>query len=177
MTPLTTNQTKRTHATGWPHALGPAFTFETGTIMHNLPDPDTQPDFYAGVAVKRLFAWIIDTVIIVAVCFLIGFLTLTLAFWVFPLLVLVVSFGYRVITLANRSATWGMRLMNIEFRRETGEVFDLSTATLHTLGYLISVAISPLQLVSIVMMLSSARGQGLTDMVLGSVALNRRSEF
>ncbi|MGJ8558402.1 MAG: RDD family protein, partial [Sulfitobacter geojensis] len=42
------------------------------------------------------------------------------------------------------------------------------------LGYSVSFAIPVLQLISIVLMLTSARRQGLTDMVLGTVALNKR---
>jgi uncharacterized RDD family membrane protein YckC len=77
------------------------------------------------------------------------------------------------VTLANGSATWGMRLMAIELRRWDGRRFDLEAAFLHTLGYSISIAITPLQVVSVVLMLSSSRGQGLTDHLIGSAALNR----
>jgi len=56
-----------------------------------------------------------------------------------------------------------------------GERFDLGTAFGHTLGYSLSIAAFPVQAVSILLMLTTARGQGLTDHVLGTVALNRRS--
>ncbi|MEC8575989.1 MAG: RDD family protein, partial [Pseudomonadota bacterium] len=38
----------------------------------------------------------------------------------------------------------------------------------------ISVAIPVLQVISVLMMLTSSRGQGLTDALLGTVMLNRR---
>lgn len=53
--------------------------------------------------------------------------------------------------------------------------FDQSQAFLHTAGYSLSIMMVPLQLVSVVLMLSSPRRQGLTDMVMGTVALNRRA--
>ena len=142
--------------------------------MTHLPDPVYQSEFYASVPTKRLLAWGIDTIVILVICIIIGLLTVTLAFWVFPLLLLTVSFLYRLLTIASQSATWGMRLMNIEFRRNDGMKFDFATAFLHTLGYVFSVGLPLIQLVSIVFMATSERGQGLTDMVLGTTALNRR---
>ena len=138
-----------------------------------LPDPATQPEFYQDVAMKRLFAWLVDTVLIVLLCiFILPFTAFTGIFY-FPLLVALVGFAYRVITLANGSATLGMRLFAIEFRRGDGARFDLGIAFAHTLGLTVSFAVFPLQLISIVLMATTARGQGLSDHVLSSVAINR----
>ena len=93
----------------------------------------------------------------------------------FPLLILAVGFVYRTLTLAGGSATWGMRLFAIEFRTMHGERFDLGTAFAHTLGYSISLTVFPAQAVSMILMLTTPRGQGLTDHVLGTVAMNRRA--
>jgi hypothetical protein len=87
----------------------------------------------------------------------------------------VVSFCYRVVTLARGSATWGMRFMSIELRTRHDALFDLPTAVLHTLGYSLSVGMFIIQIASMVLMLTTERRQGLTDLVLGTVALNRRS--
>lgn len=143
--------------------------------MTHLPDPDRQPEFYASVPTKRFIAWVIDAIFIGTLCVLIGLLTATVAFWFFPLLLLIVSFVYRVITIAGSSATWGMRLMNIEFRKNDGTKFDAGTALFHTLGYVISFSLPVLQAVSVILMVVSGRGQGLSDMVLGSTAVNRRA--
>ncbi|SDJ24176.1 RDD family protein [Lutimaribacter saemankumensis] len=140
-----------------------------------LPDPQLQPEFYSDVPMKRLLAFVIDTLIILAVCVAILPFTAFTGLFFFPFLMLVVGFAYRVITIANRSATWGMRLMSIEFRTHDGRAFDLGTAVLHTLGFTVSMGVFVAQAASIVMMLTSERGQGLTDMVLGSVALNRQA--
>ena len=143
------------------------------TYTSHLPDPVLQSEFYADVPMKRLVAWLADTVLIAVICLLILPFTAFTGLFFFPLLMLVVGFAYRVVTIANRSATWGMRLMAIEFRAGTGERFGLGLATLHTLGTSVSFAMPLLQVVSVVMMLTTARKQGLTDMLLGTVALNR----
>jgi RDD family. len=86
----------------------------------------------------------------------------------------VIGFLYRLATLAGGSATWGMRLVGMELRDGRDLPFDGGIAFMHTLGYSVSVAMAPLQLISVVLMITSARRQGLTDMLLGTVPLNRR---
>jgi len=142
--------------------------------MH-LADPLTQPQFYRDVAAKRFAAWVIDTIIIALISLLIVPFTAFIALFFFLALMAVVGFVYRVITLATGSATWGMRLMAIEIRAASGAQLDLGQAFLHTVGYTISWAIAPLQLISMVLMATSNRGQGLTDMVMGTAALNRKA--
>ena len=142
--------------------------------MH-LADPVTQPQFYRDVAGKRLLAWVVDTILVFLICLLILPFTAFVAAFFFLGLMAVVGFVYRLISLTGGSATLGMRLFAIEFRRADGTRFDLGTAFLHTVGYTVSWAVAPLQLISIVLMATSARGQGLTDMMLGTAALNRRA--
>tara|TARA_R110002049_G_scaffold10127_1_gene50129 strand:+ start:89055 stop:89480 length:426 start_codon:yes stop_codon:yes gene_type:complete len=139
------------------------------------PDPDLHPQFYDGVVTKRLLAWIVDTVLVLLLCLLILPFTAFTGLFFFPFLWLVVSFVYRVLTITGGSATWGMRLMALELRDSRDRPFDFGTALMHTLGYSVSVAMAPLQLISIVLMLGSARRQGLTDMVMNTAALNRRA--
>jgi uncharacterized RDD family membrane protein YckC len=145
---------------------------QTDTALWGLPDPDTQSEFYADVPVKRLIAWVVDALLIFLTAFLIAILTVGLGFFFFGFLILVVAFVYRTVSLANRSATLGMRLVAIEMRTHRGERFDLATAALHTLAYQVSVAMVVPQIISIVLMLTSARAQGLTDHALGTAALN-----
>ncbi|MEM9871417.1 MAG: RDD family protein [Pseudomonadota bacterium] len=142
--------------------------------MH-LADPVTQPQFYRDVAGKRLLAWVVDTILVFLICLLILPFTAFVAAFFFLGLMAVVGFVYRLVSLTGGSATLGMRLFAIEFRRADGTRFDLGTAFLHTVGYTVSWAVAPLQLISIVLMATSARGQGLTDMMLGTAALNRRA--
>jgi len=143
--------------------------------MSHLPDPFRQPQFYASVPAKRLVAWVADLVVIVVLCLLALPLTGFLGLFFWPVMLLVIGFAYRVVTLANGSATWGMRFAGVELRDAQGARFDLSLALAHTIGYSISFAFPLLQVISIVMMLTGARHQGLTDAFLGTVALNRRA--
>lgn len=138
-----------------------------------LPDPDRHAGFYAGVTAKRALAWGIDTLLIGLLVVLVLPFTAFTGLFFLPGLFLVVGFLYRWISLAGGSATPGMRLLAITFLDRTGRPFDGATAFAHTLGYSLSVAFVLPQVISAAMMLLSARGQGLTDLLLGSVAINR----
>ncbi len=144
--------------------------------MSDLPDPAYQPEFYANVPPKRFFAWVVDTGIILVLTLLALPFTGFLGIFFLPVMYLVLGFAYRVVTLANGSATWGMRLFAIQLRRWDGRKFDLEAAVLHTLGTSISFSIPLVQVVSVVLMLTSSRGQGLTDHVLGTTAMNRPAD-
>jgi uncharacterized RDD family membrane protein YckC len=147
------------------------------TRAYALPDPKTQPEFYADVPMKRLIAWVIDMILIGIVCVLILPLTLFTGIFFFAALYLVVGFAYRVVTLAGGSSTIGMRFVGIEFRTQHGEKFELGHAFLHTLGYSISLSFGILQVISIVLMLTTSRAQGLTDHIMGSVAINKMARY
>lgn len=141
----------------------------------HIPDPVTQPEFYDDVPSKRAIAWVIDSVLVLALCLLILPFTAFLALFFLPLLWWTVSFAYRVITISNRSATWGMLVMSIEFRTQKGDHFDVSMALKHTAGYSFSILFLLLQLISIITILSTERRQSLVDLMLGTVAINRRA--
>src|SRR6056297_687890 len=146
--------------------------------MHDtwaLPDPDTQPEFYADVPAKRLVAFVVDTLVILVLSLLVVPFTAFTGLFFFPVLMAVIGFAYRVVTIARNSATWGMRLVAIEFRAADGRRFDIGLAFAHTLGLTISFALPLLQVASVVPMLTRPRGEGLSDLVLGTVALNRRA--
>ncbi len=138
-----------------------------------LPDPDTMTEFYSDVPTKRAMAWVIDVIVIAILSLVLTPLTLFTSIFFFPLFYLCVGYAYRVATLARGSATWGMRLMSIELRDHEGRKLDLAAAFLHTTGYVVSVTVFPLQLISGALMLATPRGQGLTDHVMGSAAINR----
>jgi uncharacterized RDD family membrane protein YckC len=142
--------------------------------MHlGLPDPATKPQFYEGILIKRALAWVVDIVLIALLCILILPFTAFLGLFIFPVMMLVVGFVYRWFTIAGKSSTWGMRMMGIELRDADGLRLQSGTALAHTFGYTVSVAIAPLQLVSILLMVVSNRKQGLIDHILGTTALNR----
>ena len=150
-----------------------AMTYPTA-VASGLPDPHAEAAFYDGVVVKRGLAWVVDVVLIHGATFVAGILTLTLVWWMWPLVAMGIGLIYRVATLTSRSATWGMRLMGIELRDARGARFDGPTAALHVLGYYASITFALLPaLASAVAMLVTERKQGLTDLVLGTAAINR----
>ncbi len=143
--------------------------------MSHLPDPDSQPEFYQSVATKRFFAWLFDIAFISLLCTVAILLTFGMGFFILALIYAVVSFVYRVVTIANGSATLGMRFMGIELRDAFGARMDTGKAVAHTAGYFVSMAFPVLQVISVIMMMTSARCQGLTDAFLGTVMINQRA--
>ncbi len=143
--------------------------------MTHLPDPDRQPEFYRSVATKRFVAWLFDIAFISLLCTVAILFTLGFGVFILALIYAVVSFVYRVITISSGSATLGMRFMGIELRDSFGEKLDTGKAVAHTAGYFISMAFPVIQIVSVIMMLTSARCQGLTDAFLGTVMINQRA--
>ncbi len=147
------------------------------TPLWGLPDPLDQPEFYADVPIKRGVAWVIDVILISLMVGILVLVTAGIGLFFIGFLYILVGFSYRVLSLAGGSATLGMRLVAIELRRHDGTRFDMGTAILHTLGYMLSTSFVLPQLASIALMLTTPRGQGLTDMVLGTAAINRSARF
>jgi len=142
-------------------------------MTSTLPDPDRQPVFYDGVPAKRLFAWGVDVVLILGVMLILGIVTLTLTFWLWPLFWVATSFLYRSLTIGTGSATLGMRLMNIELRNARGQRLDGGEALLHTIAYLVCASFFLPQVLSIAMIALGPRHQSLPDILLGTAAINR----
>jgi len=67
--------------------------------------------------------------------------------------------------------------MGIEFRTRTGERFDTGLALLHTAMFYGWSALGFMQLLSVGLMIGTARKQSLSDLILGSAAINRPSSF
>lgn len=138
-----------------------------------LPNPDRRPDFYAGVPARRAIAFVIDSVAaLILTVFALPF-TLFAGVLFFPMLWLAISFFYRWISIALFSATPGMLFCGVELREADGLPMRSGTGFWHTMGYTISMAVFPLQLISVALMLTTARKQGLSDHLLGTAAINR----
>ncbi|NIZ08765.1 RDD family protein [Pseudooceanicola sp. HF7] len=142
--------------------------------MTALPEPDLRPDFYSSVRTKRLFAWLIDLFIVGGLSAVVVVLTAFIGAFFWPFIYLVIDFLYRTLTLSNGGGTWGMRLFSVEIVRADGRSLSSSDAVLHTLGYLVSMGLPVLQVISVVLMMGSSRKQGLSDHILDTVAVNRR---
>ena len=149
-----------------PAACHPKDTTDVRRLSDTIglcPTPNCSADFYAGVPTKRLLAWVVDTVA-------------DRAFWparralhrLHRAVLLPAADAGRGLPLPlghdlGGSATWGMRLMAIELRdAQRRAAATRCTAFLHTLGYTVSLGLFPLQLISIGLMLTTPRGQGLT---------------
>ena len=148
-------------------------TDQTFAYGSRLPEPDARPDIYAGARLSRALAWVLDVFIVGVICTLLLPFTAFIGIFFFAAMMLVVGFFYRWWTLAARSATWGMRFFGIQIRRLDGRTLTGGEAFLHTLGYSVSVVMAPAQLISVCLMGVTPRGQGLTDLVLGTTAVNR----
>ena len=145
--------------------------------LWGLPDPDTAPEFYADVTAKRFFAWIVDTVLILLLSVLALPFTAFMGVFFFAAIFFMVAIMYRIVTLSRASATPGMRFVAIEIRKNDGGRLDNATAILHTLLYTFFTSSFVLQVISVGMMLMTARGQGLHDMLLGTAAVNKSRSF
>ena len=94
---------------------------QTMSPTRGLPDPEYDAAFYDGVPAKRLFAWVVDVILIASLSFFLALLSFGIGFFLWALLYLTVSFLYRSATIGSGSATLGMRLMNIELRNSLGQ--------------------------------------------------------
>jgi uncharacterized RDD family membrane protein YckC len=146
--------------------------------LAGLPDPEHDRQFYEGVPARRLVAWFIDLAIVLAIGVPVAvvFGVMTLGFALFPIVVGGIGFLYRTATIAGASATWGMRVTGIEFRRGDGSRFDLVTAFLHTAIYAVALSVIVLQLISCVAILATRYRQSLPDIILGTTAINRPAD-
>lgn len=146
----------------------------------STPDPVLDAQFYDGVPMRRFVAFCIDAAIaFVLWCavLLVGlFLTILTLGAGAPLLVFAISatdFLYRWATLADGSATVGMRLTGIELRDAAGRRLDPVTAFLHVGGFYVTVVFLPLLVVGWVLMAGSPHRRLMHDLILGTVAINR----
>ena len=148
--------------------------------MSGLPDPERDRQFYEGVPSRRLAAWFVDVAVTLLVgvplALIFGLATLGFGLALFPLIVMGVGFFYRTATIAGGSATWGMRLMGIELRRQDGSRFDFLAAFLHTAIYTVCVGAVVLQFLSILGMVGTRYGQGLPDLILRTAMINRPAD-
>lgn len=137
-----------------------------------LPDPEADRQFYEGVALRRLMAFFIDVILIWGVALGIVALTLGIGLFFLGFILLVSDFLYRFLSIANRSATPGMRLMGIELRDRNGDPFSAGQALVHSLLFYLSLTFFIAHLVSMFMMAGTSLGRGLHDLPIGSAMIN-----
>ncbi len=156
----------------------PASSTETPSAMQSVYDPHAQPDLFDGILSKRIVAFLVDAVIIVAlmipaalIVLILGVITLGLAWFLFPVLFAIVALGYVALTLGGpASATLGMRLTGVQMRTWSGQKMFPLLAGMHALIFWFSVGLlTPLILL---VGLFTERKQMLHDLILGVMALN-----
>lgn len=149
-----------------------------------IPDPVRDRQFYDGVIVRRILAFVIDFTIVLVVMFV--FLVLIVAMTSITagvaasagavlgfLTYFSTGFLYFWLLISERSATVGMMITGIEVRDANGNRLDRLMAFLHTAGFYVSTFFMPLLIIGWILMATSPKRQMLHDLVLGIVVINR----
>ena len=144
-------------------------------------DPLLQPELFRGVLTRRIFAFLIDLVVlsvpvILAYLFIavFGLITLGLGwalFWLaWPATVIWALIYYGASLGGPRSATMGMRVMDLELRTWYGAPGYFVLGAMHAVLFWISVSVlTPLVLL---VGLFNGRRRLLHDIILGTVVIN-----
>ena len=145
-----------------------------------IPDPERDHQFYDGVAMRRLIAFILDSLIILILWFIvlvIGALIAVISMGVGTPLMFIALAGtglfYRWMMLWHRSATLGMMAVGIEVRDQHGEKCNETVAFLHSLAFIATLYLLPLAIIGWILMASSPHGRAMHDMMVKTVVINR----
>lgn len=152
-----------------------------GGVPPHAFDPDLQPELFRGVLTRRVFAFLIDVVVISVPVILgyifiavFGLITLGLGwmlFWLaWPATIVWAIVYYGASIGGPHSATLGMRAMDLELRTFYGEPGYFVLGACHAVLYWVSMTfLTPAVLL---VGLFNGRRRLLHDMVLGTVVIN-----
>ena len=161
--------------------LGGGWRNDSGPNRPHAFDPWAQPELFRGVLTRRVFAFLIDLVVLsVPVIFgylfiaVFGLITLGLGwalFWLaWPATVIWAVLYYGASLGGPHSATVGMRVMDLEMRTWYGAPGYFVLGAMHAVLFWISISVlSPLVLL---VGLFNSRRRLLHDIVLGTVVIN-----
>lgn len=150
-------------------------------IRPHAYDPAANPELFEGVLSRRVVAFLIDFVVIAVplvlasmFIFVFGIVTLGLGwalFWLMPPASVIWAVCYFGATLGGpRSATVGMRVMDLEMRTWYGAPAYFVLGAVHAVAFWVSVsALTPLVLL---VAFFNERRRLLHDIVLGTVVIN-----
>jgi uncharacterized RDD family membrane protein YckC len=159
---------------------GSAWRNDGGVPPHAF-DPDLEPELFRGVLTRRVFAFLIDFVVLSVPVILgyvfiavFGLLTLGLGwvlFWLaWPASVIWAIVYYGASLGGAHSATLGMRVMDLELRTFYGAPGYFVLGAMHAVLFWVSVSfLSPLV---VLVGLFNGRRRLLHDIVLGTVIIN-----
>jgi uncharacterized RDD family membrane protein YckC len=152
-----------------------------GGVQPHAFDPELQPELFRGVAIRRVFAFLIDLVVIsvpVVLGYLFigvfGLITLGLGwalFWLaWPASVVWAIVYYGISIGGPHSATVGMRVMDLELRTWYGSPGYFLLGAMHAVLFWVSISF----LTPFVVLLGpfNSRRRLLHDFVLGTVIIN-----
>lgn len=147
-------------------------------VDRNAFDPRSQPELFEAVLSRRILAFFIDALIIVAlmipaalVVFVIGVLTFGIGWLLYGCLFVLVALAYVALTLGGpASATVGMGIAGLELRTWSGAPMFPLLAIMHAILFWFSVSVlTPFVLL---VGLFTYRKQLLHDLLLGVVMVN-----
>ena len=150
-------------------------------IKPHAYDPDTNPELFEGVLARRVVTFFIDFVIIaipvvLAAMFIFAFGIITLGlgwalYWLLPAISVVWGVVYFGVTLGSeRSATVGMRVMDLEMRTSYGAPAYFVLGAVHAVAFWFTVSFfSPFVLL---VAFFNERRRLLHDIMLGTVIIN-----
>jgi uncharacterized RDD family membrane protein YckC len=130
---------------------------------------------YSGVLSRRIFAFIIDYLLLLLLCipaavvvFFLGVVTLGLGWFLYPALFVIVALLYFGMTVGGRTqASPGMRAAGIAMMRLDGRRIDFLTAVVHmVLFWILNSVLTPLILLA---GLFIERSRLVHDLLLGTV--------
>ncbi|MEH2542859.1 MULTISPECIES: RDD family protein [unclassified Bradyrhizobium] len=165
---------------GGPQSAGGGWRNDGGVPPHAF-DPYSQPELFRGVLTRRVFAFLIDLVVlsvpvILGYIFigLFGIITLGLGwmlFWLaWPATIVWAIVYYGTSIGGPHSATLGMRAMDLELRTWYGEPGYFVLGACHAVLYWVSISfLTPLVLL---VGLFNSRRRLLHDIILGTVVIN-----
>jgi uncharacterized RDD family membrane protein YckC len=165
---------------GGAHGAGGAWRNDGGVPPHAF-DPDLEPELFRGVLTRRVFAFLIDLVVLSVPVILgyifiavFGLITLGLGwvlFWLaWPASVVWAIVYYGASLGGPHSATIGMRVMDLELRTFYGAPGYFVLGAMH--GVLFWVSVSFLSPLVVLVGLFNGRRRLLHDIVLGTVVIN-----
>jgi uncharacterized RDD family membrane protein YckC len=152
---------------------------QTDAPRSALPDPETAPELFEGVLTRRVFAFVIDLIVMGAmilafslVGLIAGFLTFGLAWMALFLVVPATIVLYYGLTLgSSKRATIGMQMMDIVLTPTRGQPLDGWMAIIHAGVFWLTTWISwPL---SLLFALFTPRRQMIHDLVVGTLMVRR----
>jgi uncharacterized RDD family membrane protein YckC len=144
-------------------------------------DPATQPELFEGVLARRVVAFLIDVIIIAVplillAIFMAAFTVFTLGLGVFvfflygPIATIWALVYYGLTFGSAKSATIGMRMVDLEMRTWYGAPCYFVLGAVHAIGYWLSVTfLTPFILL---VALFNDRRRLLHDMLVGTIVIN-----